>query len=219
MSEEKNNQTNTEEVKEASHTASQDASEEKSAPEAREVTPQKKEGVGASRGGGRAERRPRRPRRSPRRGRQERVKPEFEQKVITIRRVTRVVAGGRRFSFSVALVAGDRKGRVGVGLGKSPDTASAIEKAVRDAKKNMITVALDKNNSIPHEVQAKFASTEVIIRPSPGKGLVAGSSVRTVLDLAGVTDVSSKILSRSKNRFNNARAAIKALNELAKTKK
>lgn len=143
----------------------------------------------------------------------DRVKSEFDQKVVDIRRVTRVVAGGRRFSFSVALVAGDRKGRVGVGLGKSPDTASAIEKAARNAKKNMIKVNLTKDNSIPHEVEAKFASTRIIVKPSPGKGLVAGSSVRNVLDLAGVKDVSSKILSRSKNKFNNARAAVEALKQ------
>lgn len=158
----------------------------------------------------------RRGRRPMRRGKGERVKPEFEQKVVDIRRVTRVVSGGRRFSFSVSLVAGDRKGRVGVGVGKSSDTSSAIEKAARSAKKNMVKIKLNKKMSIPHEVSAKFASTRVIIKPSPGKGLVSGSSVRNVLDLAGVTDVSSKILSRSKNKLNNARAAVKALEELGK---
>jgi len=110
-----------------------------------------------------------------RRGFGKRVKPEFDQKVIDIRRVTRVVSGGRRFSFSVALVAGNRNGSVGVGVGKSSDTASAIEKASRNAKKNMIKVKLGKNMSIPHEVFTKFASTKVLIKPSPGKGLVAGS--------------------------------------------
>ncbi len=158
----------------------------------------------------------RRGRRPTRRGKGERAKPEFEQKVVDIRRVTRVVSGGRRFSFSVSLVAGDKKGRVGVGVGKSSDTSSAIEKAVRSAKKNMVKIKLNKNMSIPHEISAKFASTRVIIKPSPGKGLVSGSSVRNVLDLAGVTDVSSKILSRSKNKLNNARATIKALEELGK---
>ncbi len=158
----------------------------------------------------------RRGRRPTRRGKGERVKPEFEQKVVDIRRVVRVVSGGRRFSFSVSLVAGDRKGRVGVGVGKSSDTSSAIEKAARSAKKNMVKIKLNKKMSIPHEVSAKFASTKVIIKPSPGKGLVSGSSVRNVLDLAGVTDVSSKILSRSKNKLNNARAAVKALEELGK---
>lgn len=149
-----------------------------------------------------------------RRGFGERAKPEFDQKVIDIRRVTRVVSGGRRFSFSVALVAGNRKGSVGVGVGKSSDTSSAIEKASRNAKKNMIKVKLNKKMSIPHEVEVKFASTRVVLRPAPGKGLVAGSSVRNVLDLAGVKDVSSKLLSRSKNKLNNARAAIEALKKI-----
>ncbi len=158
----------------------------------------------------------RRGRRSARRGKGERIKPEFEQKVVDIRRVTRVVSGGRRFSFSVSLVAGDKKGRVGVGVGKSSNTSSAIEKAARSARKNMVKIKLNKKMSISHEVSAKFASTRVIIKPSPGKGLVSGSSVRNVLDLAGVTDVSSKILSRSKNKLNNARATIKALEELGK---
>jgi len=161
-----------------------------------------------------------RPARGPRRGRKGqrkgfggRVKSEFDQKVIDIRRVTRVVSGGRRFSFSVALVAGNRKGSVGVGIGKSSDTSSAIEKASRNAKKNMIKVKLNKNMSIPHEVKIKFASTRVLIKPAPGKGLVAGSSIRNVLDLAGVKDVSSKLFSRSKNKLNNAKAAIEALKQ------
>jgi len=139
------------------------------------------------------------------------VKPEFDHKVIKIRRVTRVVAGGRRFSFSVALVSGNRKGSVGVGVGKSSDTALAIEKATRAAKKNMIALSLTKNMSIPHETDAKYVSSYVKIFPAPGKGLTAGSSVRDVLELAGIRDVGAKILSRSKNQLNNAEAAIKAL--------
>lgn len=144
----------------------------------------------------------------------ERVKPEFDQKMISIRRVTRVVAGGRRFSFSVALVAGNKNGQVGVGLGKAGDTSLAIEKAFRDAKKNMIKVKTSKTKSIPHEVEAKYASAVVKIMPAPGRGLIAGSSVRDVLELAGISDITAKILSRSKNKLNNARAAIKALNTL-----
>lgn len=142
------------------------------------------------------------------------AKPEFEQKIVGIRRVTRVVAGGRRFGFSVAIILGDKKGRVGVGVGKATDTALAIEKAARKARQNMITVKLTKSGSIPHEVQAKYCSSDVLIIPVSGKGLVAGSSVRNVLDLAGITDVSAKILSRSKNKINNARAAIVALQQL-----
>jgi small subunit ribosomal protein S5 len=107
---------------------------------------------------------------------------------IDARRVARVMAGGRRFNFSLVVVIGDRKGRVGVGLGKGADTALAIDKAVRDAKKHMITIPRTKNNSIPHEVKAKYASSTVEIMPSAGRGLVAGSAVRTVLDFGGVTE-------------------------------
>ncbi len=146
--------------------------------------------------------------------REARVKPEFDQKIISLRRVTRVVTGGRRFSFSVGIVIGDRKGRVGVGLGKAGDTPLAIDKAVRDARKNMIKLNLTKNMSIPHEVDAKFSSSRVHIMRAPGKGILAGSSVRTVLEFAGVKEVSAKIFSRSKNKLNNANAAIKALSQL-----
>lgn len=163
--------------------------------------------------GRRPDLRPKNKRRRPTR-RDARVRSEFDQKIISIRRVTRVVAGGRRFSFSVAIILGNKKGSVGVGIGKAGDTALAIEKAVRSAKKNIIKVPLSKEMRIPHETRAKYCSSEVIIMPSPGKGLVAGSSVRNVLELAGVNDVAAKILSRSKNRLNNAQATIKALKAL-----
>lgn len=158
--------------------------------------------------------------RRPRRGgnaRPERTRPEFDQKIISIRRVTRVMAGGRRFSFSVAMVVGDKKGKVGVGIGKAGDTQLAIEKAARDGKKNMIVVPMNKDSHIPHDVHTKYASSEVMIMPAPGRGLVAGSSVRTVLELAGVKDVTAKIFSRSKNKLNNARAAVEALKQLKKS--
>ncbi|MCA9366411.1 30S ribosomal protein S5 [Candidatus Kaiserbacteria bacterium] len=166
-------------------------------------------GRGRRGGDGEKRRNPRRPRRGGRRD--ERARPEFDQKIISIRRVTRVMAGGRRFSFSVSMVIGDKKGKVGVGIGKAGDTQLAIEKAIRDAKKNMITVTMDKDHHIPHDVAIKYASSEVMILPAPGRGLVAGSSVRTVLELAGVKDVTAKLLSRSKNKLNNARAAVEAL--------
>ncbi|MBI5456782.1 30S ribosomal protein S5 [Candidatus Kaiserbacteria bacterium] len=140
---------------------------------------------------------------------------EFAQKLIGIRRVARVMAGGRRFNFSVCIVIGDKKGRVGVGLGKAADTALAIEKATRAAKRNMLTLHLTKTRSIRHNIEAKYTASVVEIRPSPGRGLVAGSSVRTVLDLGGVTDVTAKILSRSHNPINNARAAIEALKQIS----
>ena len=143
-----------------------------------------------------------------------RVRSEFDTKMINIRRVARVVAGGRRFSFSVALIVGNKKGKVGVGLGKAGDTTLAIDKATRDAKKRMITVPLTKENSITHEVKAKYSASQVSMMPAKGRGLVAGSSVRPVLELAGVTDVVAKIHSGSKNGLNNARAAIEALGKL-----
>ncbi|MFM2374044.1 MAG: ribosomal protein small subunit ribosomal protein [Candidatus Parcubacteria bacterium] len=154
--------------------------------------------------------------RSPRRGprREERPRSEYDNKIISIRRVARVMAGGRRFNFSVAIVIGNKAGKVGVGLGKAGDTQLAIEKATRSAKKNMITVSLNKSKMIRHDVEAKYAASRVMIMPAKGRGLVAGSSVRTVLELAGIHDVTAKIFSRSKNQLNNARAAIKALQEL-----
>ena len=201
-------------------TPSTAAPEKAAAPDAPATTP------GAPAGG--RERRPRRGgpndrrggaaggRRPRRGGRQERPRQEFDQKIVSIRRVTRVMAGGRRFSFSVSMVIGDKKGRVGVGVGKAGDTQLAIEKSVRAAKKHMITVPLDKDMRIPHDVLVKYASSEVMIMPAPGRGLVAGSSVRTVLELAGVKDVTAKIFSRSKNKLNNARAAVEALKQLKK---
>lgn len=154
----------------------------------------------------------------PRRGGRDEARSEFAQKMIGIRRVARVMGGGRRFNFSAALVLGDKKGRVGVGIGKAADTQLAIEKATRAAKKNMLSINLSKTRSIKHNVQAKFCASVVTIRPSPGRGLVAGSSVRVVLELAGVTDVTAKLLSRSKNPINNARAAMEALRQLQQVK-
>ena len=162
---------------------------------------------GSGRGGSRGNDRGGRPR-------PERQKPEYDQKSIDVRRVARVVAGGRRFSFSVAMIIGDRKGKVGVGTGKAGDISMAMDKAAKDAKKHMITVKLTKTNSIPHQVMAKASSATIEIMPAPSRGLVAGSAVRNALELAGITDVTAKIRSGSKNRLNMARATIKALSLL-----
>ncbi len=143
-----------------------------------------------------------------------RERGEFDQVTIDARRVARVMAGGRRFNFSLVVVIGDKKGRVGVGLGKGADTALAIEKATRDARKHLFTIPRTANGSIHHEVSAKYASSVVEVRPSPGRGLVAGSAVRTVLDLGGVTDVVTKIHSRTKNKLTIARATVAALKNL-----
>ncbi len=143
-----------------------------------------------------------------------RERSEFDQVTIDVRRVARVMAGGRRFSFSVTVAIGDRKGRVGVGLGKGSDTALAIDKAVRSAKKAMITVNRTTEGSIAHDVTAKYASSTVSIIPSPGRGLVAGSAMRTILELAGVSNVVTKILTRTKNKLTIARATVEALKQL-----
>lgn len=146
----------------------------------------------------------------------ERVKPEFDSKIIDIRRVTRVVTGGRRYSYSVAVVAGDHKGRVGVGLGKGGDTALSVEKATREAKKNLIKVSLSPQMTIPHAVEGKYSSAIVKIFPARGSGVVAGSSARAVIELAGIKDVCAKFISGSKNKLNNAKATIEALKKLSK---
>ncbi|TSC69482.1 MAG: 30S ribosomal protein S5 [Parcubacteria group bacterium Gr01-1014_56] len=146
-------------------------------------------------------------------GRTER-KSEFDTRMINIRRVARVIAGGRRFSFSVALIIGNKKGKVGVGVGKAGDTTLAIDKATREAKKHMITVNLNKDSSIAHEVSAKYCASRVLLIPAKGRGLVAGSSARLVLELAGITNIVAKIHSGSKNGLNNARATIEALKSL-----
>jgi small subunit ribosomal protein S5 len=155
---------------------------------------------------------PRKP--APKREIRERVKPEFDQKILDIRRVTRVVTGGRRFSFSVAVAVGDKKGKVGVGLGKAGDTPVAIDKAVRDAKKHLIFVPMTKKGSIPHQVEAKYSSARVSLMRAPGKGILAGSATRVVLELAGLKEVAGKVLSRTKNKLNIANATVKALSRL-----
>lgn len=142
-----------------------------------------------------------------------REKPEFEQKMLDLARVTRVVKGGRRFRFRATLVIGDRKGRVGVGVSKGADVASAIQKAFNDAKKNMITVSLT-GTTIAHDVAAKLGSAKVLLKPAQqGRGVIAGGAVRAVVDLVGITDIVSKSLGSS-NPLNVARVTIKALETL-----
>jgi len=142
------------------------------------------------------------------------VKPEIDYKILNIRRVARITKGGKRFTFSVALVVGDKKGQVGVGIGKAGDTASAIEKAIKSGKKNIVKIKTTKTMSIPHGSEAKYSSSRIEIRPAKGKGLVAGSSARTVFSLAGITDISAKFHSRTKNPLNNAQAAVLALKNI-----
>ncbi len=142
------------------------------------------------------------------------VKSEFDHKMISLRRVARVMAGGRRFSFSAVVVLGDRNGRVAVGTGKGGDTTKAIDKAMNQGKKQLLKIPRTKSHSLPRPVEAKYGSSRIIMQPAPGRGLVAGSAIRTVLELGGLTDVNAKILSRSKNKLNIARATILALSNL-----
>lgn len=154
--------------------------------------------------------------RGPRRQREE---SDVEHKLIDLRRVARVVAGGRRFSFRATVVAGNRAGKVGIGTAKGVDTALAIEKALRSARVNFIAVPLTKAKSVPHDVNVKFGAAHLLLKPArEGRGLIAGGAVRTVLSFAGVENASAKILSRSTNKLNNAQATIQALKQL-RTKK
>ncbi len=144
----------------------------------------------------------------------DRVK-DIDQKIIDIRRVTRVVAGGRRMSFAVSMIIGDKTGVVGIGTGKAGDTALAIAKALKEAKKHAIKIKKTNTGSISKDVRAKYTSSEVMLFPNKGKGLVAGAAVRDILVIAGVRDVSSKVLSGSKNKLNTARAVMKALGAIS----
>jgi small subunit ribosomal protein S5 len=147
-------------------------------------------------------------------------KSEFKEKVLDLRRVTRVVAGGKRFRFRVTVALGDEKGRVGVGIAKGLDVQSAVLKAKVDAKKNMISLTLKDHRTIPHEVEAKYSAAKVIIKPAAdGHGLKAGGAVRFVLSLAGVKDASAKCLGRTPNKLTNAMATIEALKKLKVNRK
>ncbi len=149
-----------------------------------------------------------------RRGQQgEQGKRDFEQKVVEIKRVTRVVAGGKRMRFRALVVIGDKKGKVGVGIRKGTDVTEAVQKAVNTAKKTMILVQL-QNDTIPHEIKMKYKSSVIFLKPArPGTGVIAGGSARQVLDLAGVKNVLSKMLG-SNNKINNVMATYTALSKM-----
>lgn len=145
---------------------------------------------------------------------QAKPKKEFESKFLDLARVTRITAGGKQLRFRAVVVIGNKAGKVGVGVSKGKDVAQAIEKATRVAKKNLIEIPFIRD-TIPHEVKAKFGPARVLLRPQmKGRGLVAGGVVRVICDLAGIKNISSKLLSRSRNKLNIARATIKALKEL-----
>lgn len=141
-------------------------------------------------------------------------KVEWSERVVAIQRVTKVVKGGKKLSFRAVVVVGDEQGQVGVGVGKAGDVITAVRKAVTDGRKNVITVPLTSSNSIPHKIDGRFGAAKLVLRPSaPGSGVIAGGSIRTVLELAGVKNILSKQLG-SNNLLNNARATVNGLSNL-----
>ncbi len=143
----------------------------------------------------------------------ERVVKEFEEKVIQVNRVSKKTKGGNRVSFAVLLVIGDRKGRVGFGLGKAREVPVAVAKASSRAKRNLIYVT--PGGSVPHSIRVKEGAAEILLKPAPkGSGLIAGGPVRLVLRLAGIRDVSAKILGTN-NKASNIRAVFRALEKIS----
>lgn len=146
------------------------------------------------------------------------IKKDFDQKVVEIKRVTRVVAGGKRMRFRALVVIGDRNGKVGIGLKKGADVTEAINKAVNSAKKTMVPVKLI-NQTIPHEIKFKYKSAVVFLKPAlPGTGIIAGGAIRQVLALAGVKNILSKMLGSS-NKVSNVMATYLALTKLRSREK
>lgn len=143
----------------------------------------------------------------------ENIKRDYDQKVVEIKRVTRVVAGGKRMRFRALVVVGDRRGKVGMGLRKGVDVAEAVNKAVNAAKKNMVHVSLEKE-TIPHQVKLKYKSSRILLLPAaPGTGIIAGGALRSVLELAGIKNILSK-MQGSSNKVNNVKALFEAFGRM-----
>jgi len=143
-------------------------------------------------------------------------KSEYDQKVLDIARVSRVTKGGKRFSFRATIVIGDGKGKVGVGMAKGKDVAQSVQKAFNQAKKNLVTVLI-KDGTIPYQVEAKYNSAVVLLKPARG-GVKAGGPVRVVAKLSGITKLTGKLLERTNNKVNIAMATIEALKKLRANK-
>jgi len=142
-------------------------------------------------------------------------KSGFEEKIVQVNRVSKKTKGGNKIGFSVLVVAGDKRGKVGVGLGKAPDVSSAIKKGVEIAKKHAIDVPII-NGTIPFDLYLKLGAAQIILKPAPrGTGLIAGGAVRSVVSLAGIENISSKVLG-TKNQASNVYATIEALKRIAK---
>ena len=138
-------------------------------------------------------------------------KPEFDQQILDLARVTRVTKGGKHLSFRICVVIGNRKGKVGYGVAKGKDVQIGVEKAVNQAKKNMIDVPII-NETVPHPITYKFKASTVFLKPAPkGSGLIAGGPVRALLDLAGVPNVSAKVMGKTKNKISIVKAVFEAL--------
>jgi small subunit ribosomal protein S5 len=135
----------------------------------------------------------------------------YSQEVLDIDRVSRTTKGGEEMNFRATVVVGDKNGKVGYGVAKGKDVQIAISKAVKQGKKDMMEIPLT-NDTIPHQVESDFKASHVVIKPAPqGSGLMAGGAVRVVLDLAGVSNASAKILGRTRNKITNVKAAFDAL--------
>lgn len=144
----------------------------------------------------------------------DKINDGFDSKLLDLARVTRVTGGGKRLRFRAVVIAGDKKGRIGIGIDKGRDVSQAIEKATNKAKKNLVSVAI-VGGTISHEVEAKSGPARILLKPQKkGRGLVAGGAIRAICELAGIKNISSKILSGSKNKLNNARATMEALKKL-----
>ncbi len=149
-----------------------------------------------------------------RKNREQKPRDDFESKLLDLARVAHTRAGGRKIRFRAVVVTGDKKGKIGVAVAKGRDVALAIEKATRLSKKNFIEVSITEG-TISHETSAKFGPAKILLRPQrKGRGLVAGGTVRVICSLAGIKNISSKILGRTGNKLNNARATILALSKL-----